>query len=214
MASPTVISGIELLQVVVGPSIAPNPAKIELAPFPRGMLTVTGIPGKYSGAVARSVDYDMPPNTGNVVFTASFALSEAYLKFAQSLEMGWKYTLPNGLTLNNQFEFDLKRPDTMTLQLTKKAGAGWADTPFVRPKFTPDAIHTVVATSKFTDADVSVLSVEIDGELFTSTPDLVPCAGRSLGWGRNKWQINVQLNVNELGQTYGVMVYALSMTVS
>jgi hypothetical protein len=203
-------------EVVANSTIAPNNAKIALSQQPAGLvpsllISTTGIPGKYSGAVARSADYPVPPNTSRAVLTAIFALDPNFLINGQSLEMGFKLTTPKGITLNGQFQFDCGKSATeMIFDLTSIAGSGWAPTPVVLPKFTPNVLHVVRAHYQWvegveadgSDSYISAIAAEIDGALYATAPAMLKVPGKALGWGAGLFQTNFQPNVNQKGGTF------------
>ena len=199
-------------EIQTGSDIAPNPAVLELTQrplwVPAGLLIEsTGEPGKYSGAVARSADYPLPANVSNLVLTATFAFDGDSTTATESTELGVKITLPNGITLNGQFQYSWANPETMTLDLTSVTGSGWSPTTFVRPKFAPNVIHTIVAIYKFTDAALSIVSVDTDGELFTTPVNMQNVPGKALGWAKNSFMVNLQLNTNTTGGKWQWMIY-------
>lgn len=194
-------------KIVTGPDIGPAAPTITFAQEPQPtalVMQITGVPGKYADGVCRSADYPIPPKAIGAVLTATFTVDDASLLFTQALELGAKFTLDNGMTLNGQLQFDYgKAPADMTLDLTSIAGSGWSPTQIVRPKFAPGSRHRVVIVYKWTATNISVMSITIDGTLYPIPLAMQGVAGKMLGWGRNLFQVNFQPNTNPKGGTWG-----------
>jgi len=204
-------------------TIGPWPEAIEITPVPANpawmppglLLDITGTAGKYADGVARSPDIQMPANTGNAVLTVQFAVNEAALTDTQAIEMGFKYTTPAGITLNGQFQFDWgKSAADMILDLTSTTGSGWTPTPTTLPKFAPIAIHTVAAKYLFTATWIGISSVAIDGVVYQTPAAMLGCPGKSLGWAKNAFQVNIQPNTNPTGGEWSLLLLDVNMQVS
>ena len=213
-------------QVVTGPDIGPavptitfqqQPPPVPPPPPPVLSMTITGVPGKYADGVVRSPDIPLPPGTTGAVLTAVFSVNEASLLYTQALEMGAKFTLDDGTTLNGQFQFDYgKSPTNMVLDLTSVTGSGWSPTPFVMAKFAPDVLHTVVATYKIDAAakKISITSVMIDGHLCTTPAYMLGVVGKALGWAKRMLQTNFQPNTNQKGGTWVWILHDVNVVLS
>lgn len=174
---------------------------INLALRPAALaIEIQGVPGKYADGVVRCADQPIPANTGHALLTVAFSVDEAALEFTQALEMGAKFTLQSGLTLNGQIQFDYGRSATeMTLDLTSVTGSGWAPTPVVLPKFAPNIRHVVSIAYALSDKSVAVPSVAVDGVLHSMPAEMQGVPGKMLGWAKNAYQVNCQANTNQKG---------------
>ena len=202
---------------VTGESINGTPdggiPKLTLSAQPSPLLiAIDGVPGKYADGVARSADIPIPPNTGHALLTVTFSLDEASLEFAQALEMGAKFTLPSGLTLNGQLQFDYSRSATeMTLDLTSVNGYAWAPSPVSLPKFAPNQPHTVAIAYALWDKDIAVPSVSVDGKVYNMPAEMQGVPGKQLGWGKNAFMVNIQPDTNPKGGAWNWTLLDVAM---
>ena len=176
------------------------------------LIAIEGVPGKYADGVARSADIPIPPNTGHALLTVKFSVDEASLEFAQALEMGAKFTLASGLTLNGQIQFSYGKSATdMTLDLTSVKGSGWAPTPVTLPKFAPNQPHTVAIAYALSEKAIAVPSVSINGALHSMPAEMQGVPGRDLGWGKNEFMVNIQPDTNPKGGAWNWTLLDVAM---
>jgi len=202
--------------VVTGQSIGPAVPKIVITPKPPPqpvgslLLGITGVKGKYADGVARSVDYPLPANAGNLALAVTFSVDPASLEFTQAIEIGCKPTLPDGTTLNGQLQFDYGKSATeMTLDLTSVKGSDWAPTTLTLPKFAPNVRHTVSIAYKLDvpGKKISVMTVLVDGTLFETPAAMQGVPGKALGWAKDRVMVNCQANTNPKGGTWQWEIY-------
>lgn len=193
-------------QIVTGESINGTPdggiPTLTLTQRPMLIIDIAGVAGKYADGVARSPDYPIPANTGHALLTVVFGVSDTSLEFTEALEMGAKFTLPNGLTLNGQLQFSYASATDMTLDLTSITGSGWSKTQVTIPKFAPHISHRVSIAYVFTDENIGVASVAVDGTLYTIPIQMQGVPGKALGWAANHFQTNFQANTNPKGGSW------------
>jgi hypothetical protein len=210
--------------VVTGPSIGPAVPTITFTqqqptppppPPPSGLLmNITGVIGKYADGVVRSPDMPIPAGTTGAVLKAIFSVNAESLTQTQAIEIGAKFTMADGTTLNGQLQYDYGKSATeMTLDLTSTSGSGWSPTALTIPKFAPDVTHTVIITYSIDTAakKISVVSVSIDSKLYTTPPNMLGVPGKSLGWSKNAFQTNFQPNTNPKGGTWQWFLHDVSM---
>ncbi len=179
------------------------------------VIAIEGVPGKYADGVARSADIPIPPNTGHALLTVTLSLDEASLEFAQALEMGAKFTLANGITLNGQIQFSYGNSATeMTLDLTSVEGSGWAPTPVTLPRFAPNQPHTVSIAYVLSDKDIAVPSISVDGKLYSMPAEMQGVPGKQLGWGKNAFMVNIQPDSNPKGGAWNWTLLDVTMQFS
>jgi hypothetical protein len=219
----TIISNVQAAagwSVVTGSSIGPvPPSKCSLSQQQRGLvnsllIAVTGVPGKYADAMCRSIDTPLPANTGNLKMFSTFALDANSLVETQAAEIGTKLTLPNGLTLNGQTQWDYSKSATgMVLDVTAK-NYDWASTGIVIPKFTPNELHTQINTYEFTEDAISLVAVEVDGVVYEIPTNPYGVPGQKLGWGANAMIAGFQPDTNPKGLSWNWEVFDVKWIVS
>jgi hypothetical protein len=200
-----------------GPSKAPGIPDITFTqqappPPPKQLsMSITGVPGKYADGVVRSPDLPLPIGTKNAVLRAAFSVDATSLVNAGGLEMGAKFTMPDGTTLNGQIQFGYNESaTTMLLSLTSITGTGWSPTTLVLPKFAPDVEHTVAIGYELGSL-LDVVFVHVDGIEYVTPPEMLGVPGKSLGWGENSFMTNFQANSKPTGGSWSWTLISVSM---
>lgn len=220
---PTTIPDIQSLSgwgPVTGPSIGPvPPSKFEITQQARGLVSslliaVAGVPGKYADGMAKSSAIPLPAGTMSAKFSTTFALDADSLTNTQAIELGIKFTLANGLTLNGQIQFDYStNPENMVIDVVNREYT-WSSIGVSLPKFALGVLHLVDIEYEITESSISVISITVDGVLYETPASLLNLPGQQLGWGKNQMIVGFQPDVNTKGGPFEWEIYDASLVLN